>query len=1066
MKKTLLMLTICLLGCLFSNAQERKHGCLIEDISKLKESNVHFEKLDFFKETSDTKLSRLVQKDVKAFKFLNVSASALDQVHTSEERFFTVSVPLPDGTFAELNLIESSNLLGNYTVRTSSGKPYTSIRNTITILRGEVVHNGVKGIAALTIGKTEISGMFSLPNLGNYSIGKMENESIHIVYKDSDITSFPDFICEVEETDSGQKKDTNRLNGNLEAFEPTCIKVYIEAGFELFTDRGSVANSEAYIINLFNQVAVIYQNENIAIDISDILVWDTDDPYADSNSADILSDFRDELDDNYTGNIAHLVDMDPGNNGGRARRDQLCDKDDAHAYSDVRDDVMDIPNYSWSVMVFSHEMGHTIGSRHTHDCAWGPNGNEQIDDCGSQFWSDIDDCDDDSIIIPPTNGGTIMSYCHGSGPGISFALGFGNEPGDLLRDRVSDANCLGSCFPCDTTDNADFEIETYCDDGTWKVRVTASDLDPQNHWWGLYQTDTQGEVSDANTVDGPIGGIQNGLTANWDWLDMSKRYYVKHGIWSDFCYGWRERRIPVEPFYVEPADYILEDVNDNEKNVFCIGEDIWADGSATTGESKYNIHAWKIVNGQKQWFGSLGWLYGNMNEVNISEKFASLDTPKYFTEGEYQLTIAFSNLDKCRVWTPVEKRFTVQCCDNFWDASFFPATSGGSGATYTISSSNFETYSSHNVLHEWYLLKSDGSGGYTAVSSSIDNFSYSGAEFGVEYTLIHKLRTPCGEICFARTVKISEKNKNKVDIFTPEQVVDCSIIDTYFPCDSKKVRPRFDCADSTVSWVNQANVDGYVLRVYLNEGTCCEKPLTQPSITKYLSYTQTSYTIPNAEDVECLTIQIGVRCNGAIIWGDPQCRTCCRIEGKPTNLDYDCDTYWATFDQVNGADQYVIQVIWNDPDCFCFGGAVTTDTWNIGDTNRVRIFPRNLENNCFSYRIGAKCDGLSETVWSDKQCADCFDDPIRNPKRVDKETLSLSVTPNPASSKVEFKIQTDEDISGEYIIRSFNGSVLNRITDANQSTLVDISRYPRGIYFVQFISKSGYKSGVKKLIVK
>ena len=364
------------------------------------------------------------------------------------------------------------------------------------------------------------------------------------------------------------------------------------------------------------------------------------------------------------------------------------------------------------------------------------------------------------------------------------------------------------------------------------------------------------------------------------------------------------------------------------------------------------------------------------------------------------------------------------------------------------------------------MLISDGNGGYIPVSSSVGDFSYGGAEFGVEYTLIHKLRTPCGEICFARTVKISEKDKNKVDIFSPEQVVDCSIIDTYFPCDSKKVRPRFDCSSSTVSWANQANVDGYVLRVYLNEGTCCEKPLTQPSITKYLSYTQTSYTIPNAEDVECLTIQIGVRCNGTIIWGNPQCRTCCRIEGKPTNLDFDCKTYWATFDQVNGADQYVIEVIWNDPDCFCFGGTVSTETWNIGDTDRVRILPRNLENNCFSYRIGAKCDGLSETIWSDKQCSDCFDDPPRPPKQDDKETLSLSVTPNPASSKVEFKIQTDKDTSGEYIIRSFNGSVLNRINDANQSTIVDISRYPRGIYFVQFISKTGYKSDVKKLIVK
>ena len=144
MKKKLVIVCICLLGCLFLSAQERRQGSIIENISRLKEANVQFEKIHFFEETSNARLSRQVQKDVKAFKLLNVSASALEQIHKTEERFFAVSVPLPDGSFAQLNLIESSHLIGDYTVRTSSGKQYTSIRNTITFLRGEVEHNGVK----------------------------------------------------------------------------------------------------------------------------------------------------------------------------------------------------------------------------------------------------------------------------------------------------------------------------------------------------------------------------------------------------------------------------------------------------------------------------------------------------------------------------------------------------------------------------------------------------------------------------------------------------------------------------------------------------------------------------------------------------------------------------------------------------------------------------------------------------------------------------------------------------------------------------------------------------------
>jgi len=43
-----------------------------------------------------------------------------------------------------------------------------------------------------------------------------------------------------------------------------------------------------------------------------------------------------------------------------------------------------------------------------------------------------------------------MSYCHlSTGNGIDFNLGFGEQPGDLIRSRVYNANCLGPCEPCE-----------------------------------------------------------------------------------------------------------------------------------------------------------------------------------------------------------------------------------------------------------------------------------------------------------------------------------------------------------------------------------------------------------------------------------------------------------------------------------------------------------------------------------------------------------------------------------------------------------------------------------------
>ena len=44
--------------------------------------------------------------------------------------------------------------------------------------------------------------------------------------------------------------------------------------------------------------------------------------------------------------------------------------------------VITVPTYSWNVMVITHEMGHLMGSNHTHACVWNGN-NTAIDGCAA-----------------------------------------------------------------------------------------------------------------------------------------------------------------------------------------------------------------------------------------------------------------------------------------------------------------------------------------------------------------------------------------------------------------------------------------------------------------------------------------------------------------------------------------------------------------------------------------------------------------------------------------------------------------------------------------------------------
>jgi len=93
------------------------------------------------------------------------------------------------------------------------------------------------------------------------------------------------------------------------------------------------------------------------------------------------------------------------------------------------------PVYSWTNMVVTHELGHLFGSRHTHACVWNGN-NTAIDGCAGYV--------EGYCALPgnPPEGGTIMSYCHGQSVGINFSLGFGPQPGNVIRDRVNNAHCL------------------------------------------------------------------------------------------------------------------------------------------------------------------------------------------------------------------------------------------------------------------------------------------------------------------------------------------------------------------------------------------------------------------------------------------------------------------------------------------------------------------------------------------------------------------------------------------------------------------------------------------------
>lgn len=614
-----LIIILLIMSSLCLKAQD-KTNLISKKINDLKQSGFTLETVNLFDTFNNRELEQSLKDELQALTLVTIDNSNLEKIRNNKHMLYNIPVPLPDRSVAQLNLIESSERLRDYTIRSASGAAYSSIRDNYVLLRGEVEYNGVKGIAVLTISDTEISGMFSLPHLGNFTIGKLKSRAAHVIYKDTDLVKQQDFICSVEDQVKTQNKDHKDIRDeqNTNKRMSPCVNVYVEVGFQLFTNRGSVEASEAYMIGLFNQVGMLFEVEGITIDISEIVVWDTEDPYAEEDTAVILNGFRSILGNNFNGDMAHLIDADPGGRAGRAGVDRLCNFF-AHAYSSVDGFFNEVNTYSWTVNVVTHETGHILGSPHTHDCAWGPDKDQQIDDCGSEYFTTISDCDSSNTIIP-SNGGTIMSYCHAGDSGINFSLGFGQEPGDCIRDRVSNANCLGDCA-CTVTLNPDFDMVPSCTGSLnlgYRISVSIQEdmeeLDNE-HWWALYETDTPNTISDDNTISGPIQ-IQYQTSAIWDNIDVSKSYYVKHGTWNEFC-SWKERRKPVKL-----VAFHYEDKNYNERNKFCLGEDVYIDATATANVTQYHLDLWIIDdNGVPDWTASVYWELGNPGWLNINDTF-------------------------------------------------------------------------------------------------------------------------------------------------------------------------------------------------------------------------------------------------------------------------------------------------------------------------------------------------------------------------------------------------------------------------------------------------------------
>ena len=289
------------------------------------------------------------------------------------------------------------------------------------------------GFATMTVFKDRISAVISIKEKGNIHIAQdkqSKNPNEYWIYNDHDWKNELSFECHTVEEDNPIPKEAPT---DLRSVDQ-CVEVYLEADYFMFEDYITTQAVMNYLAEVWVHVAALYEAEDITVNISEIFVWTSNDPYSDINAGDALLSFA-QTRPSFNGDIAHLVSTNPANLGGISFLDVLC-TDAAYGFSNITNNYSPLPSYSWTINLLAHEIGHQLGSPHTHSCSW-PNG--PIDDCAPVEGGP---CNPGPT---PTNGGTIMSYCHLTGIGIDFNNGFGPVVGNHIRAKVAGATCLAIC---------------------------------------------------------------------------------------------------------------------------------------------------------------------------------------------------------------------------------------------------------------------------------------------------------------------------------------------------------------------------------------------------------------------------------------------------------------------------------------------------------------------------------------------------------------------------------------------------------------------------------------------
>ena len=262
-------------------------------------------------------------------------------------------------------------------------------------------------------------------------LGTVQDPRTMVIYDAAKVPAINDWNCGTIDPVELHVPNT-KGNDETQAVTFRKVTVSIECDEPYFIDHGrDITKATQYAEAIVAASSAVYERDvQATLVIGSLLVWTTVDPYTSNLSDEMLVQFRDRwrsINGSVVRSLAHLL-SGTNNIGGIAYVDQLCSKQWGYAVSGTNNNV-NYPDagYVWDTDVFSHELGHNIGSPHTHACSWAP----PIDSC----YNSEGGC----FAGTKPRKGTIMSYCHLTASGTD--LSFHSRVVTLMQGKLNGSAC-------------------------------------------------------------------------------------------------------------------------------------------------------------------------------------------------------------------------------------------------------------------------------------------------------------------------------------------------------------------------------------------------------------------------------------------------------------------------------------------------------------------------------------------------------------------------------------------------------------------------------------------------